>query len=366
MADAEQQPADAALIAAIRRGDQRATELLFERHVAFARSAASRWAADAAERDDLVSEGFARVLDAIRRGAGPSENFRPYLLVTMRNLASAWTVRSRRIELHEELPERPDGPQGLDELAVRRWESRTVWSAYSELPERWRTVLWYTEIEGIPPAKVAPLMGITPRAVAALGLRAREGLRQAYLQNQVPATTAPACAAARRHLGAWLRNALPRRKSRLLERHLQDCAHCQELTTSLSGDNGRLRKVTGLPAAAVLGQGTQLVTSGTGVSKVAAFAIATALTVAAPAAVPFTAAAPPPKSTTTEPSAPTTTPAPTPIAESVPIAPKTTGTPAPAPTSAKRPTPVKKGQTKNPPPKGRGNSNGKHLAKGHN
>lgn len=317
MADgAEQHPLDAVLLDSIRRGDQRATELMFERHVAYARAAAGRWAVDAAEREDLVSEAFARVLAAIQGGNGPSESFRPYLLVTIRNLAHSWTKRNRRVELHGEMPEQADtaGPRGLDELAVRRWESRTVWSAFWELPERWRLVLWYTEIEGIPPAKVAPLMGVTPRAVAALGLRAREGLRQAYLQSQVPPGKAPGCAAARRHLGPWLRGALPSRKTRLLERHLRDCADCRNLAASLSGDNGSLRRMSAIPAAA--GQFTAL---GAYASKAAAVAIATALTVTGPPALPFTAAGPPVQESRTladadippqpAPPAPVTTPA---------------------------------------------------------
>ena len=54
--------------------------------------------------------------------------------------------------------------------------------AFASLPERWQAVLWHTEIEGARPADVAPLLGLTANGVAALAYRAREGLRQAYLQ----------------------------------------------------------------------------------------------------------------------------------------------------------------------------------------
>ncbi len=52
--------------------------------------------------------------------------------------------------------------------------------AFQALPARWRRVLWQLEVEGRRPRDLADELGMTPNAVAALGMRARAGLRKAY------------------------------------------------------------------------------------------------------------------------------------------------------------------------------------------
>ncbi|SEF32737.1 DNA-directed RNA polymerase specialized sigma subunit, sigma24 family [Amycolatopsis pretoriensis] len=146
-------PPDARLIAAFRRGDAGAAGRLFRRHA----DALRRLAADRSDPDDLVAETFTCVLAVLRAGGGPRENLRPYLVATMRELAARW-----------------DRPQpGADEL---------VEAAFGTLPARWRTVLWSTVAEGHTAAELAPVLGVSPTSVDALGARAREALRHAYLQ----------------------------------------------------------------------------------------------------------------------------------------------------------------------------------------
>jgi hypothetical protein len=64
---------DAALIAAVRRGDTNAYGVLYQRHLRAAKRAAACLAATASEREDLVAEAFTRVLRALRSGRGPSD-----------------------------------------------------------------------------------------------------------------------------------------------------------------------------------------------------------------------------------------------------------------------------------------------------
>ena len=68
---------------------------------------------------------------------------------------------------------------------LREFESSAVAAAFNSLPERWQAVLWHVDIEGMKPAAAAPFIGISPNGVSSLLIRAREGLRQAYLQNHV-------------------------------------------------------------------------------------------------------------------------------------------------------------------------------------
>lgn len=69
---------DSELIATVRAGATEAYGELFGRH----RDAAMRMArqlASGSDADDLVAEGFVRVLTTLRNGNGPDEFFRAYL-----------------------------------------------------------------------------------------------------------------------------------------------------------------------------------------------------------------------------------------------------------------------------------------------
>ena len=78
------------------------------------------------------------------------------------------------------------------DTAVEELESTLATRAFTRLPERWQLVLWRTEVEQQSPAEVAALLGLTPNGVSALAYRAREGLRQAYLQEHLVRASTPA------------------------------------------------------------------------------------------------------------------------------------------------------------------------------
>ena len=84
---------DEDLVAAARAGDDAAYAVLWERHVASARSAA-RAVSPNVDPDDIVSEAFTSILSAIRKGGGPQEGFRPYLFAAVRNVAASWGRRT--------------------------------------------------------------------------------------------------------------------------------------------------------------------------------------------------------------------------------------------------------------------------------
>ncbi|OMH29271.1 hypothetical protein BKD30_00815 [Tersicoccus phoenicis] len=80
---ADDDASDRELIDAVRAGDRRAFGILYERHRGAAWRVARRCANGAAQADDLVAESFANLLAAVRRGAGPRENVRAYLLTVV-------------------------------------------------------------------------------------------------------------------------------------------------------------------------------------------------------------------------------------------------------------------------------------------
>jgi RNA polymerase sigma factor (sigma-70 family) len=226
MSDQDSKPttSDAELIERARSGDTRAFGELWRRHY---RSAArvARQFTSSIDADDLVSEAYARIYQRVLAGGGPTGAFRPYLYTTIRNLASSWGAAARDIQVDmiddfedERIPADP-AAWALDRTLTAR--------AFRSLPERWQTVLWYTEVEGMDPHEVAPLMGMTANGVAALSYRAREGLRKAWLQAHVSdATASGACQWAMSRLGEHARDGLSNRDRERLTAHLADCAKC--------------------------------------------------------------------------------------------------------------------------------------------
>ncbi|MEJ2854613.1 MULTISPECIES: sigma-70 family RNA polymerase sigma factor [unclassified Saccharothrix] len=249
-----QGPSDAELIDSVRGGAIDAYGQLYERHVSAAYNLARQLTRSSAEADDLVSDAFAKVLDTLRAGRGPDSAFRAYLLTALRHTAYDKTRRDKKVDLAEDVsevaPEQTAVP--FRDTAVAGLERSLAAKAFARLPERWQTVLWHTEIEGQSPADVAPLLGLTANGVSALAYRAREGLRQAYLQVHLAETSAERCRATVDRLGAWTRGGLSKRETTQVEAHLDECADCRSLAAELADVNGALRAFV---APLVLGVG---------------------------------------------------------------------------------------------------------------
>src|SRR6202050_4543167 len=75
---------DAELIKAVASGTAAAYATLHERHIAAARILARQVAPSAAEAEEVLSETFARLHGVLRRGEGPAEALRPFLLTAVR------------------------------------------------------------------------------------------------------------------------------------------------------------------------------------------------------------------------------------------------------------------------------------------
>lgn len=246
-------PSDATLVSAVRAGDINAFALLYRRYADVACRVARRCGAEPADQEDLAAEAFARVLTAIRSGGGPQESLRPYLLVTVRNLAIRGRKRHSRTELYRPATEIDDTAcdptvSGCDELVVWRWRSRLAWSAFLTLPPRWRAILWLTEVDQAQPSEVAPVFGLSPNGTSALATRAREGLRKAYLQVHIPEAGKPCCRSARERMGTWIRGDLATGQVDSITRHLNECRDCHAVAAELAEINRELQPPTGRAA----------------------------------------------------------------------------------------------------------------------
>lgn len=241
--------ADLALIEAARGGDAEATAALFRRHHPAAVRFARMLAGSADDAEDVAAEGFARVLGALKAGKGPNLAFRPYLLTTVKRIYLEQQADNARESPVDELEPYlvPDG--GADRTGESFAASAAI-RAFSSLPQRWQEVLWHTEVEGEKPAELAASLGMTARSVSALAFRAREGLRQAWLQAHIAEAVPEACQGTRQHLGAYVRNGLGPRQEAVVRRHLDECGACTAIYLELAGENSWLPAIV---APALLG-----------------------------------------------------------------------------------------------------------------
>lgn len=256
MTDLFLDPSDAELLQRYRDGDDDAAGLLFERHhPAAVRLAGALAGASAAE--DLASDAFVAVLRAVRNGAGPQFAVRPYLLTSVRNGFYAASRAASRQDLYDDLEASPDAPTVADGTALRE-ESSLLAQAFATLPERWQAVLWHTTIHDESPEQVAQVLGIKPNAVSSLALRAREGLRNAYLTAHLAQTDDPECREVRELLPAYDRGRLRPRAQARVEAHLDVCDDCREaaaLVGGITADLGLLLlpALLGAPGVAAFG-----------------------------------------------------------------------------------------------------------------
>ncbi|MFF9198695.1 sigma-70 family RNA polymerase sigma factor [Streptomyces sp. NPDC014779] len=403
-------PSDADLIQRMRDGDDSAYEELFRRHSAAVRRYARTCCRDADTADDLTAEVFARTLQAVRGGAGPEQAVRAYLLTSVRRVAATWIRTQKREHLVEDFAVFAEDAAraaevsdqsatfgagldlGADVLAMHEAEQSLAMQAFRSLPERWQAVLWHTTVEEESPSEVAPLFGLTANATAVLASRAREGLKQAYLQAHVSQslTAGGDCARYADRLGAYARGGLRMRAERGLRKHIEECAKCRLAAGELAHVNagipallpvavigwfaaGYSLKAAGVVAGGAAGAGaagaaaaaTGGTTSGAtagasaaaseglgipakaGIAAVAAVAATAGLVwaltgsepepVAQPAVTPTVAA---PAETPPPPPSPKPTPKPVPPpVQAPPPAPKPSPTPTPSRTASPRPTP---------------------------
>ncbi len=234
---------DDALADRVRSGDTAAFAELRERH-SRAGLAAARQFGSIADPDDIVSEAYPPHPPRPAEGRGSAGGV-PALFVPddpehRTGLAPGQTTPTS--ELTEDLEDPALDPE------TKVIENTVTVRAFRTLPERWQTVLWYTEVEGMDPAEAAPYLGLTANSAAALAYRAREGLKKAWLQAHVSdLRVPPECRWTTERMGDYARGAPTIRARDRFQQHLATCARCSILLEEIDGLSGRLAAVL-LPA----------------------------------------------------------------------------------------------------------------------
>jgi RNA polymerase sigma factor (sigma-70 family) len=221
---------------------------LFARH----KDAANRLASTLTrgnESDDLVSDAFNKVLNVLLNGGGPDIAFRAYLLTAVRRLHIDQVRSQSRTTPTDDLTPFDSGTEFADP-AILEFEGGAAAKAFASLPERWQLVLWHLEVENQKPAEIAPLLGMSANSVSALAYRAREGLRQAFLNEHAQETSEKTCKEIQPLLGAHVRGALSKRDSAKVEDHMDGCRKCTATYLELADVN---KSIGAVIAPVVLG-----------------------------------------------------------------------------------------------------------------
>lgn len=238
---------DADLASRAASGDTAAFEELYRRHAEAAWRVAQAVTHQREDAADAVSDAFTRVLQALPEGRlRDADSFRAYLLTATRR-AGIDQLRRRNRQSPGDVAELANAPtsSGLpSEKLVQATDAALVAAAFRTLPERWRSVLWLTEVERIPAKEAAPLLGMSPNGVAQLALRARAGLRERYLQAHLRSGgVRRECRFTVEHLGAYVAGALSPRDLAKVDQHLAGCEPCRARHGELEELGDRLRRV---------------------------------------------------------------------------------------------------------------------------
>lgn len=237
---------DSTLAALAADGDVGAFEELYRRHAQAAWRVAQSVIRNREDAADAVAEAFTRVLKALPAGRlRDNANFRSYLLTSTRNAALDVHRRTGRV--------RPTGDSAVfdspsgdlpSDSAEDKADMAMVLAAFTNLPERWRSVLWLTEVEGIPAREAATMLGVSANGVAQLAVRARAGLRERFLQAHLADRGVEAqCLATVERLGAYVAGALSPRDLAKVDQHLAGCETCRERLAELEDLGSSLRRI---------------------------------------------------------------------------------------------------------------------------
>jgi RNA polymerase sigma factor (sigma-70 family) len=249
---------DAVLVERVLAGFDGAFDELYRRHVESAWRVAQSVTGNGHDASDAVSEAFAKVLQSVKAGRlEDGTAFRSYLLTATRNAGLDILRRSGKLRTGQDdhLDLVAATAAGPDEHVAGAADANLVAEAFRNLPERWRSVLWLTEVEGVPTKDAAATLGLTANGAAQLAVRARAGLRERFLQAHLRGEVAPDCRFTVDHLGAYVGGGISPRDLAKVDQHLAGCETCRTRKEELEDLGTTLRRIV-LPIPLVLAGAT--------------------------------------------------------------------------------------------------------------
>ena len=228
---------DERLVQQIRRGNEAAFEVAFERYAQPILSFCRHMLGSPEEAEDAVQHTFAAAYSDLLRDERDIR-LKPWLFTIARN-RSLSLLRSRR---EQPVEEQEIATAGLDQQVERRAELRELVADVRRLPHEQRAALLLAELGDLSHADVARVLGCEVPRVKALVFRARSGLIERRDARETP------CDEIREQL-ANLRGGALRRSE--LRHHLRTCTGCSGYRDEVRRQRAMLG--TALPVTPSLG-----------------------------------------------------------------------------------------------------------------
>jgi RNA polymerase sigma factor (sigma-70 family) len=241
---------DERLVASLRRGNETAFEVAFERHSPAILAFCRHMLGSHEEAEDAVQHTFAAAYRSLLRDREREIVLKPWLFAIARNRCFSM-LRARRDTPSDDL----DLPTPeLAEEVERRAELRVLLADLRELPEDQRAALLLAEVSDLSHEEVGRVLGCQATKVKALVYRARSSLIARRAAREAP------CEEIREQLANLRGGALRRTQLRL---HLRDCPECRSYREQVRRQRELL--ATALPVVPTLGlKGNVLAAAGIG------------------------------------------------------------------------------------------------------
>lgn len=242
MSEARHMPSgECVLLPAARAGDVEAFADLYRLHYDGALTYACTLT-NPTRAHDLVSEAFARVYRLMLAGKGPETAFGAYLSATIRSVNVDSLRRTGREIPVDEVS--AVGREPVTDGTQSHAECDTILRALRSLPQRWQNILWATAVEGRSAKELGCELSLAPNSVSVLAVRAREGLKQAYLSQHIEVMPEGVdCGRYARDLARYTRRSLAPKRQSLVAAHVQECRECARVVSGLDGINRRLSTI---------------------------------------------------------------------------------------------------------------------------
>lgn len=249
------------LVAAVRRGDDRAFEELFSRYQARIGSFVLRMVHDHGRTEDIVQDVFISALRRLRDTERPIA-FKPWIYEIARN---ACIDEFRRIRRAHEVPLEPDQESGgadrdvpsrdptPDDAVESKQRLEDLRGAFRGLSESHHRILVLREFEGLSYNEIGERMGMSRAVVESTLFRARRRLSEEYEEL----VSGRRCQQVRAVIDGYQTRTLGPlgiRATRQLSRHLAHCQSCRREAWAVGLDEelGRVPSVDKPAAVASL------------------------------------------------------------------------------------------------------------------
>jgi RNA polymerase sigma factor (sigma-70 family) len=239
---------DSRLVAALRRGDDRAFEALYSRYCRRIHAYVMGMVKDHGRAEDITQEVFVSALRRMRETERPIA-FKPWIYEIAKNACIDQFRRSRRAE--EVSLQADDGlapsdygkligsGQSPDAAVAAKQDLDHLCGAFGGLSDTHHQILVLRELEGLSYREIGERMGMSRPAVESTLFRARRRLTEEYDDL----VTGARCRRIQQLIATAAETRLGTREARRLSRHIAHCQPCRREATAAGLDAAILTHV---------------------------------------------------------------------------------------------------------------------------